>query len=103
MAWPTNTTATNATGGWTMYRWGWQFTGSEGLDEAYVPFFGAFGAAWDDGMVALPLALLRKTGAPQATPTAANLTNATCARSGAADVVPGISTLATSSLGRARK
>jgi hypothetical protein len=30
----------------------WQFTGSEGLDEAYVPFFGAFGAAWDDAMVA---------------------------------------------------
>jgi len=26
--------------------------GSEGLDEAYVPFFGAFGAAWDDAMVA---------------------------------------------------
>jgi hypothetical protein len=31
---------------------GWEFTGSEGLDEAYVPFFGAFGAAWDDAMVA---------------------------------------------------
>jgi hypothetical protein len=29
-----------------------QFTGSEGLDEAYVPFFGAFGAAWDEAMVA---------------------------------------------------
>jgi hypothetical protein len=26
--------------------------GSEGLDEAYVPFFGALGAAWDDAMVA---------------------------------------------------
>ena len=25
---------------------------SEPLDEAYVPFFGAFGAAWDDAMVA---------------------------------------------------
>jgi hypothetical protein len=25
---------------------------SEGLDEAYVPFFGAFGAAWDDAVVA---------------------------------------------------
>jgi hypothetical protein len=37
---------------WTIYRWGWQFTGSEGLDEAYVPFFGAFGAAWDDAMAA---------------------------------------------------
>jgi hypothetical protein len=48
----TNTTATTAAGSWTIYRWGWQFTGSEGLDEAYVPFFGAFGAAWDDGMVA---------------------------------------------------
>jgi hypothetical protein len=22
------------------------------LDEAFVPFFGAFGAAWDDAMVA---------------------------------------------------
>jgi hypothetical protein len=41
-----------ATGSWTIYRWGWQFTGSEGLDEAYLPFFGAFGAAWDDAMVA---------------------------------------------------
>jgi hypothetical protein len=35
-----------------IYRWGWQFIGSEGLDEACVPFLGAFGAAWDDGMVA---------------------------------------------------
>jgi hypothetical protein len=25
---------------------------SEGLDEACVPFFGAFGAAWDEAMVA---------------------------------------------------
>jgi hypothetical protein len=35
-----------------MYKWGWQFSGSQALDEAYVPFFGAFGAAWDDAMVA---------------------------------------------------
>jgi hypothetical protein len=48
----TNTVSKTAAGGWTIYRWGWQFTGSEGLDEAYVPIFGAFGAAWDDGMVA---------------------------------------------------
>jgi hypothetical protein len=27
----TNTTATTATGSWTIYRWAWQFTGSEGL------------------------------------------------------------------------
>jgi hypothetical protein len=47
----TNTTATTATGSWTIYRWSWQFTGSEGLDEAYVPFFGSFGIAWDDAMV----------------------------------------------------
>jgi hypothetical protein len=39
-------------GSWTICRWGWQFTGGEALDEAYVPLFGAFGAAWDDGMVA---------------------------------------------------
>ena len=45
----TNTVAVTAIGGWTIYRWGWQFTGSEGLDEAYVPFFGTFGVAWDDG------------------------------------------------------
>jgi hypothetical protein len=25
---------------------------SQALDESYVPFFGAFGAAWDDAMVA---------------------------------------------------
>jgi hypothetical protein len=43
---------TTATGSWTIYRWGWQFTGSETLDEAHVSFFGAFGAAWDDAMVA---------------------------------------------------
>ena len=30
----------------------YQFMGSEALDEAYVPFFGAFGASWDDAMVA---------------------------------------------------
>jgi hypothetical protein len=48
----TNTTATSATGSWTIYRWGWQFTGSEGLDEAYVPLFGAFDTARDDAMVA---------------------------------------------------
>jgi hypothetical protein len=32
--------------------WGWQFSGSQALDEAYVPLFGACGAAWDDTMVA---------------------------------------------------
>jgi len=47
-----NAVAVVATGSWTIYHWGWQFTGSEALDEAYVPFFGAFGAAWDDAMVA---------------------------------------------------
>jgi hypothetical protein len=40
------------TGSWSIYKWGWQFSGSQALDEAYVPFFGAFGAAWDDAMVA---------------------------------------------------
>jgi hypothetical protein len=40
------------TGSCTIYRWGRQFTGSEEFDEAYVPFFGAFGAAWDDAMLA---------------------------------------------------
>ncbi|MDH3770984.1 MAG: hypothetical protein OET79_08370 [Nitrospirota bacterium] len=44
----TNTVALTATGSCSI----WQFTGSEGLDEAYVPFFGAFGAAWNDAMVA---------------------------------------------------
>ncbi len=48
----TNTTAVTATGSWPLYRFGYQFTGSEALDEAYVPFFGAFGVAWDDAMVA---------------------------------------------------
>ena len=27
----TNTTATSATGSWTIFRWRWQFTGSEAL------------------------------------------------------------------------
>jgi hypothetical protein len=40
------------TGSWTIHRWGWQFSGTQGLDEAYVPFFGAFGAACDYAMVA---------------------------------------------------
>jgi len=48
----TNTTAVTVTGSWTIYPWGWQFTRSEGLDEAYVPSFGTLGAAWDDAMVA---------------------------------------------------
>ena len=47
---------------WPLYRFGYQFTGSEALDEAYVPFFGGFGTAWDDAMVARwsadPLAML---------------------------------------------
>ena len=37
----TNTIAVTATGSWPLYRFGYQFTGSEALDEAYVPFFGA--------------------------------------------------------------
>jgi hypothetical protein len=45
-------TNTTATGSWTIYRWGWQLSGTQGLDEAYVPLFGAFGAARDDAMVA---------------------------------------------------
>jgi hypothetical protein len=40
-----------ATGRW-VYRWSYQFFSSEALDEAYVPFFGAFGTAWDDAIVA---------------------------------------------------
>ena len=54
-----------ATGSWTIYRWGWRFSGSDRHDEAYVPFFGASGAAWDDAMVAHwsanPLAMLWPT------------------------------------------
>jgi hypothetical protein len=37
-----------ATGSRTIYRVGWQFTDIKVLDEVYVPFFGALGAAWDD-------------------------------------------------------
>jgi hypothetical protein len=40
-----NTVAATATGSFSIYRWGWQFFTSEALDEADVPFFGAFGAA----------------------------------------------------------
>jgi hypothetical protein len=43
----TNTTAVTTTGSW-----GWQFFTIEVLDQAYVPFFGTFGAAWDDGTLA---------------------------------------------------
>ena len=31
---------------------GWQFYRYKLIDEVYVPFFGALGAAWDDAMVA---------------------------------------------------
>jgi hypothetical protein len=48
----TSTVAATATGSWSIYKWGWQFSGTQGLDEAYVHFLGAFGAAWDDAMVA---------------------------------------------------
>ena len=48
----TNMVAATASGGWTIYKWAWRFFGTQALDEAYVPFFGAFGGAWDDGMVA---------------------------------------------------
>jgi hypothetical protein len=52
----TDTMVVTATGSWTIYRLGWQFSGTQGLNDAYVPFyvpfFGAFGAAWDDAMVA---------------------------------------------------
>ena len=41
-----------AAGRWSIYKWGWQCFSSKALDEAYVPFFGAFGAAWDHAMVA---------------------------------------------------
>jgi hypothetical protein len=30
----------------------WQFFGGAALDQAYVPYFGAFGTAWDGAMVA---------------------------------------------------
>jgi hypothetical protein len=42
----TNTVAVTATGGWII------FSGSQALDEAYMPFFGAFGAACDYATVA---------------------------------------------------
>jgi hypothetical protein len=48
----TNTVAMTATGGWSIYRWDRQFSGSQALEGAYVPFFSAFSAAWDDAMVA---------------------------------------------------
>jgi hypothetical protein len=41
-----------ATGSWTIHHRAWQFSGSQALDEAYVPLFAAFGAVWDDAMVA---------------------------------------------------
>jgi hypothetical protein len=37
--------AATAPGSWTIYRWGWQLASSQQIDQAYVPFFGAFGAA----------------------------------------------------------
>jgi hypothetical protein len=48
----TNTVAVTTTGSWSIYKWRWQCSGSQVLDEAYVLFFGAFGAAWDDAIVA---------------------------------------------------
>jgi len=48
----TNTVAATATGGWSIYKWGWQLFSSEVLDEAHVPFFDPFGPAWEDAMIA---------------------------------------------------
>jgi hypothetical protein len=32
--------ATSMTRSWSVYKGGWQFSGSQALEEAYVPFFG---------------------------------------------------------------
>jgi hypothetical protein len=40
----------SATGSWSIHRWGWQFAFSQQVNQAHVPYFGAFGAAWDDAM-----------------------------------------------------
>jgi len=40
----TNTVVVTAADNWTIYRGDWQFSGTQGPDEAHVPFFGAFGA-----------------------------------------------------------
>ena len=37
---------------WQLVKMGWQFSGSQVLDEIHVPFFGAFGAACDGAIVA---------------------------------------------------
>jgi hypothetical protein len=56
------TTPVTATGSWTIHRLGWQIFTHEALDQADLPFFGAFGTAWNDAMVrrwsAEPLAML---------------------------------------------
>jgi hypothetical protein len=98
-----NTTAVTATGAWTIHRWGWQFAGSQRLDEASVPFFGAFGIAWDDAMVARwsanPLAMLwpemdvafvTSGGGSPANGAAAGGRH--CRRLGVGGTLPGIST-----------
>jgi hypothetical protein len=36
----TNTVVVTASGSWTIYMWGWQFSGIHALHEAYVPLFG---------------------------------------------------------------
>jgi hypothetical protein len=48
----TDTVAVTACGAWSTYKWGWQFFRHSGPQEAYVPFCGALGAAWDDSVVA---------------------------------------------------
>ena len=45
--------AVTATGSGTpSIKGGWYFSGTQNVDEAYAPFFGAIAAAWDDAMVA---------------------------------------------------
>lgn len=60
----TSATAVTATGAWSLHRFGWQFLTSQTLKQVDVPFFGAFGAAWDDDLVARwsaePLGMLER-------------------------------------------
>jgi hypothetical protein len=44
--------STAFTGSFSIHRFSWQFDTSQAMTKAYVPFFRAFGAAFDNAVVA---------------------------------------------------
>ena len=78
-----------AAGRWSIYKWGWQFSGTQRLMKDHVPYFGAFGAAWVDAMVARwsvnPLGMLYRLSCLMLTVTQGTLPAGKSSSGGGAD------------------